>query len=202
MHSKQLKHFKPLNPDSSRELERVGELDREGCDEEEWGGGRGVRGESLSHWEMTNAICPEHSACVNPRQVPADPHPTLRPLQPPPQILTTSLLLCLHQGGWINHREGGEAQSTVKGAPRQSQTRGHTLQNICSSLSGWCLLFGIAKGLSLLAFSALHPTFGSKRARFCRPKTSVLTSFQHGLLSLTNHHTTSTSAFASAEVER
>lgn len=84
MHSKQLKHFKPLNPDSSREQERAGESDREGCDEEELGGrgggGRGVRGESLSHWEMTNAICPEHSACVNPRWVPADPHPTLRPL--------------------------------------------------------------------------------------------------------------------------
>lgn len=85
MHSKQLKHFKPLNPNSSREQERVGESDREG-DEEDLGGGggRGVKGESLSHWEMTNAICPEHSACVNPRRVPADPHPTLRPLQPPP----------------------------------------------------------------------------------------------------------------------
>lgn len=39
--------------------------------------------ESLSQWEMTNAICPEHSACVNPRRVPAGPHPTLRPLHPP-----------------------------------------------------------------------------------------------------------------------
>jgi len=41
--------------------------------------------ESLSQWEMTNAICPEHSACVNPRRVPAGPHPTPRPLCPPTQ---------------------------------------------------------------------------------------------------------------------
>lgn len=40
MHSKQLKHFKPLNPDSSREQARVGESDREGDEgDEEWGGG-------------------------------------------------------------------------------------------------------------------------------------------------------------------
>lgn len=47
MHSKQLKHFKPLNPDSSREQERVGELDREGCDEEERRGVAEESGESL-----------------------------------------------------------------------------------------------------------------------------------------------------------
>lgn len=39
---------------------------------------------------MTNAICPEHSACVNPRRVPAGPHPTLRPLYPPPLTLSAS----------------------------------------------------------------------------------------------------------------
>lgn len=82
MHSKQLKHFKPLNPDRSREREREGKSDRERCDEEGGGGSR-VKEESLSQWEMTNAICPEHSACVNPRRVPAGPHPTLRPLHPP-----------------------------------------------------------------------------------------------------------------------
>lgn len=37
-------------------------------------------GESLSQWEMTNAICPDHIACVNPWQVTAGPHLTLRPL--------------------------------------------------------------------------------------------------------------------------
>lgn len=54
-------------------------------------GGRAT-GESLSQWEMTNAICPEHSACVNPRRVPADPHPTLRPLYPlaPKALLSAS----------------------------------------------------------------------------------------------------------------
>lgn len=75
MHSKQLKHPKPLNPNRSGE---------------EWEGKVGLSdaargratGESLSQWEMTNAICPEHSACVNPRRVPADPHPSLRPLYP------------------------------------------------------------------------------------------------------------------------
>lgn len=44
MHSKQLKHFKPLNPDRSREREREGKSDRERCDEE--GGGGGVAAES------------------------------------------------------------------------------------------------------------------------------------------------------------
>lgn len=43
------------------------------------------RRESLfSQWEMTNAICPERSACVNPQRAPADPHPTPRPLHTPP----------------------------------------------------------------------------------------------------------------------
>lgn len=76
MHSKQLKHFKPLNPDRSRE--REGGSGRESQIERDvMGGGSRVKGESLSQWEMTNAICPEHSACVNPRRVPAGPHPTL-----------------------------------------------------------------------------------------------------------------------------
>lgn len=48
MHSKQLKHFKPLNPDRTREREggREGKSDRERCDEEEGGGGR-AKGESF-----------------------------------------------------------------------------------------------------------------------------------------------------------
>lgn len=92
MHSKQLKHFKPLNPDRRRE--RKGKSDRERCDERVGGGSGGAKGESFSQWEMTNAICPEHSACVNPPQVPAGPHPTLRPLYtpflPPPTSLSAS----------------------------------------------------------------------------------------------------------------
>lgn len=60
-------------------------------------GGYGrAKGESLSQWEMTNAICPEHSACVNPWRVPAGPHPTLRPLQLPhaPSPPNTSSTSC------------------------------------------------------------------------------------------------------------
>lgn len=39
MHSKQLKHFKPLNPNRRRERGR-GKSDRERCDEGGWGGRR------------------------------------------------------------------------------------------------------------------------------------------------------------------
>lgn len=83
MPGKQLKHFKSLNPDRGRERERESQIEG---DDGEAGGGGGAQGESLSQWEMTNAICPECSACVNPRWVPAGPHPTLRPLHNKPQL--------------------------------------------------------------------------------------------------------------------
>lgn len=53
MHSKQLKHFKPLNPDRRREREREGKSERERCDEE----GGAAAGPRESHfpsgrWQM------------------------------------------------------------------------------------------------------------------------------------------------------
>lgn len=74
------------------------------------GGGGGAKGESLSQWEMTNAICPEHSACVNPWRVPAGPHPTLRPLHPP--ILPTFLSAST---GWVDpsQRSSGLQSKTL-----------------------------------------------------------------------------------------
>lgn len=45
MHSKQLKHFKPLNPDRRRE--RKGKSDRERCDERVGGGAAVEPRESL-----------------------------------------------------------------------------------------------------------------------------------------------------------
>lgn len=73
MHSKQLKHFKPLNPDSSGSCNGGGERKGVGglCGgvlRESDGVGGGSVGENtgvveaLPHWDMTNAICPEHSA--------------------------------------------------------------------------------------------------------------------------------------------
>lgn len=62
----------------------------------------------FSQWEMTNAICPERSACVNPRREPAGPHPTRRPLHPPPIPQLCQLLL----DGQIRH--GGAARARLR----------------------------------------------------------------------------------------
>lgn len=96
MHSKQLKHFKLLNPNRSVGVLVGGGRDRDVMEEEEEVEEPGL----FSQWEMTNAICPEHSACVNPQRVPAGPHPTPRPLHPLPPIPQPCQLPL---DGWIRH---------------------------------------------------------------------------------------------------
>lgn len=169
MHSKQLKHFKPLNPDRSRE--REGKSDRERCDEE--GGAVAEPRESLSQWEMTNAICPEHSACVNPRRVPAGPHPTLRPLHHPPPIRQTTLSASTgrvdqsrRSSGLRMHFHSVYGEGSVRSPPTETVlvdqqwnmlavrifSATFSLQNIFDHLSSLCLQYEIMESLFLLVF--------------------------------------------------
>lgn len=111
MHSKQLKYFKPLNPDRRRETGRESRIERDVMGKGGGGGGGRAKGESLSQWEMTNAICPEHSACVNPWRVPAGPHPTLRPLHPPHP---PNHSLCFHWVGESVTEEIGPSHDNAK----------------------------------------------------------------------------------------
>lgn len=111
------------------------------------GGGGGAKGESLSQWEMTNAICPEHSACVNPWRVPAGPHPTLRPLHPPPPPNPPNHSLCFHRVcGSVTEELGpldGSAKCSFPSNMVRRASRPHQLRLCCTRLySGIVMVAG------------------------------------------------------------
>lgn len=108
MHSKQLKHFKPLNPDRRREREREGKSDRERCDEE--GGAAAEPRESLfpsGRWQMPYVLS---TALVLILGGSRQAHIRLCDLCTPPSSQPFSLLPL---GGWIR----------LRGAPAFSRKR-------------------------------------------------------------------------------
>lgn len=118
MHSKQLKHFKPLNPDRRREREREGKSDRERCDEE--GGAAAEPRESLfpsGRWQMPYVLS---TALVLILGGSRQAHIRLCDLCTPPSSQPFSLLPL---GGWIR----------LRGAPAFSRKRSFFVDHVPST---------------------------------------------------------------------
>lgn len=111
-----------------------------------------------SQWELTNAICPERSACVNPRRVPAGPHPTRRPLHPPPipQLCQLPLDGRISHGGAPRARLRAHAGSAPAGCAAVAQ---HRLLRLLRLFVSWFLDYElIVCSCRLCCFSfALYP---------------------------------------------